>query len=112
MNVTSHVQGDVFVLAIEGKILGGPDTAPFLQLLQTAIDNNLKKVIVDLHAVPWMTSSGLGMLIGARARLRSAGGELRLARPDETVCAMLVLNNLELIFGIHPTVEEAVSSFR
>ena len=112
MNVTSHVQGNVLVLAIEGKILGGPDTASFLEVVQTAIDNNLKKVIVDLHAVPWMTSSGLGMLIGARARLRSAGGEPRLARPDETVSAMLVLNNLELIFGIHPTVEEAVSSFR
>jgi anti-anti-sigma factor len=111
MKVTSHVEGDVLVLAVEGKILGGPDTASFLEVVQNAIDGRFKKVIVDLHAVPWMTSSGLGMLIGARARLRSVGGELRLARPDETVSAMLVLNNLELIFGIHATIEEAVASF-
>jgi anti-sigma B factor antagonist len=111
MNLSHHMLGDVFVIAIQGQILGGADTARFLQVVQTAIDQNLKKVVVDLHEVPWMTSSGLGMLIGARARLRSTGGELRLARPDESIRAMLVLNNLELIFGIHPTLEEAAVSF-
>jgi anti-sigma B factor antagonist len=112
MNFTSYQLDGVTVLALEGKCMGGPETMPFMDEVRTLVDGGTKKMVVDLGAVPWMNSAGLGILIAARARLRSAGGQLRLARPNDTVSAVLILNNLGLIFGIHATIDEAVAAFK
>jgi anti-anti-sigma factor len=51
-------------------------------------------VIVDLSAVSYMDSSGLGVLVGQIARLGESGGSLRLSNAQEPVRRVIDLVGL------------------
>ena len=55
------------------------------------------RIVVDLEATTFIDSSGLGALIGGVKSTRQQGGDLRIARPTESVIAVLDLTNLSRI---------------
>lgn len=64
-------------------------------------------LIVDLEAVDFLDSSGLGALIGCLKTARQASGDLRIAAPNEQVRMVLQLTNMERILTPYPSVEAA-----
>ena len=54
-------------------------------------------VVVDLTAVPFMDSSGLGAIIAALKKARQAHGDLRIAGANEQVITVLKLTNLDRV---------------
>jgi anti-sigma B factor antagonist len=111
MKVSTGHHNDVFVIALSGKIMGGEDTTPFYEAVNSAVADNKKKVVLDLAGVDWMNSSGLGMLIAGSARLKNVAGQMKLARPNEIVSKLLALNKLDLIIEVHPSITAAAASF-
>jgi len=65
------------------------------------------RVVVDLSAVEFMDSSGLGALIGGLKSTRQAAGDLRIAAPTEQVVTVLRLTNLDRVLRPYPSVEAA-----
>lgn len=112
MKMTTRVEGDAFIIALKGKVMGGPESVVFHDELKAAVAKNHTKVVLDLGEVEWMNSSGLGLLVSAYTTLRNANGEMRLARLTSKIDSLLVITKLNSVFESHPTVEEAVASFR
>jgi anti-sigma B factor antagonist len=65
-------------------------------------------LVVDLAAVPFVDSSGLGALIAALKQARKAGGELRIAAPNGPVLEVLALMRLDRVLRPYETVELAL----
>lgn len=65
------------------------------------------RIVVDLSAVDFIDSSGLGALIGGLKAARQEGGDLRIACAGDQVKAVLKLTNLDRILAPYGTVEEA-----
>lgn len=99
------------VIELKGNVMGGDDTKDFNELLHKLIDENKKNIIVDLHDVKFMNSSGLGMLIGGLTTVKKSDGQLKLARVTDKIESLLVITKLITIFESHETVDEAVKSF-
>lgn len=57
-------------------------------------------VAVDLSALDYMDSAGLGMLLTLRDRAERAGAEVTLRRPRSEVRELLVLACFETLFTI------------
>lgn len=112
MRVTTHTDGDVFVIGLHGKIMGDPETAEIMDTMKEAMYANHRKVVLDLSGVDWMNSTGLGTLIAAQGLLREVASELKLAGLNESVRSVMTVNKLNLVFDIHPTVEAASGSFK
>jgi anti-sigma B factor antagonist len=100
-------QGTHVVLAPEGKfnMVAAPPLKARIDDLVTAGKVHL---VVDLHAVDFIDSSGLGALIGGLKSARQHGGDLRIAAAGAQVRAVLKLTNLDRILDPYPTVEEAL----
>ena len=111
MKITSSVQKDILVIALKGKIMGGPESSEFHDKLKEAIAEGQRKVIVDLGEVEWMNSSGLGLLISGFTTLRNAGGEMKLARATDKIESLLVITKLNSVFETHSDVNAALASF-
>jgi len=111
MKLTSRETGDVVVLEPKGKIMGGPDATVMHDQLHEFIDQNKKKVVIDLAKVDWMNSTGLGILISGLTTLRNNGGELKLANVTEKIQSLLTITKLITVFECYDSVEEAVASF-
>jgi len=57
-------------------------------------------IVIDLHDVEFMDSTGLGVLIGARRRSQDAGIKLILARPGRATHRLLVMTGMHRHFKI------------
>jgi anti-sigma B factor antagonist len=97
------------VLEIEGEL--DLSTAPRLRAeLIDLIEAGHHHVVADMDAVTFIDSAGLGVLIGALKRLRTADGELRVAVNTEPVLRTMRVTGLHRVFGPYCTVDDAVAS--
>lgn len=99
------------LIELKGNVMGGEDTKEFNDMLHKLIDEGKKNIVVDLHEVKFMNSSGLGMLIGGLTTVKKSEGTFRLSRITDKIESLLVITKLITIFETYKTVDEAVASF-
>ena len=75
--------------------------------LREIIDEKPKRLVVDMSRVPYVDSSGLAVLIGAKQELETAGGASVLAAPQQAVRTILESARLDQYFKLAPDVEAA-----
>ncbi|MFI5734917.1 STAS domain-containing protein [Kribbella sp. NPDC051587] len=66
-----------------------------------------REIVVDLAAVSFCDSSGLGVLVRLHRSAKAAGGDLKLARPQPQLLAALSISMLDRMFEICPEVPSA-----
>jgi anti-sigma B factor antagonist len=111
MKIKTSEKYEAVVLELKGNVMGGDDTKDFNDLLHKYIDEGKKNIIVDLHDVKFMNSSGLGMLIGGLTTVKKAEGNLKLANVTDKIQSLLVITKLITIFESYNSVDEAAKSF-
>lgn len=111
MKMNEKMLGEVVVLELSGKIMGGPDASLLNDKLHQLIEAGKTKVIADLGKVNWMNSSGLGILIGGLTTMRNSGGDLKLANITDRIQSLLMITKLLTVFETYETVEKAAESF-
>ena len=107
-SVASSVDVDLAVVTAQGEI----DVAtaePLRQALLAAEQEGARFVVVDLTLVDFLDSTGLGVLVGALRRLREGGGDLYLAVTHPHLLKVMRVTNLDRVFRVFDTVEEARS---
>jgi anti-sigma B factor antagonist len=108
---TKEITG-VVVIELDGNVMGGPDANALNDYLHKLITEKKKSVVVDLKAVSFINSSGLGMLIGGLTTLRNSGGELKLAHASKKIENLLEITKLHKVFDLYKNVNDAVASFK
>ena len=75
--------------------------------LREIIDAKPKRLVVDLSRVPYVDSSGLAVLIGAKQELEADGGAFVLAGAQQAVRTILESARLDQYFKLAPDVAAA-----
>lgn len=92
-----HVSGDVDV-----------STAPQIRSEIVRLHSQgVSTMAIDLTRVPFVDSFGLGVLVGALKRMRSAGGNLTLVVTEPRVMKVFEVTGLDKVFDIAPSVDQA-----
>ena len=104
---------DIHAVAIRCR--GDIDAHSFEELDETVYDlleDGLKYIIVDLARVPYMSSAGIGVLIGSKneAEDEHEGGFV-LLRPVPTVTEVFKMMGFDQLFTILATEEAAWEHF-
>ena len=97
------------VVAVRGEVDFG--SAPRLRelLVATAMEGH-HRVVVDLRAVDFLDSTGLGVLVGALKRYRTLHGDLHLVISTSRIRSVFELTGLTNAFPIHDTVGSALEA--
>ncbi len=103
--------GDVMVLELSGKIMGGPSHDAFKDEIKEIIEGDYKRVVLDFGSVPWINSTGLGILISGYHSIKAAEGILKICCVKERVLSIFYISQLEKIFDVYATRGEALKSF-
>lgn len=109
MKFEDRLDGDIVVIDISGKIMGGEETTMFHGRIHEYISQNKKKFLVDLTKVDWMNSVGLGMLISSLTTVRNAGGRLVLANITN-IETILTITRLVTVFEHYENKAEALKA--
>jgi anti-sigma B factor antagonist len=105
------VEPDIAVIQMTGRITMGSDSQKIEWGLAELLKENQKKVIFDLTEVAYLDSSGIGILMMCHAKLKKAGGALRIAGARGMVEETLELTSVNKIVSSYPTAAQAAQSF-
>ncbi|HEX6713816.1 MAG TPA: STAS domain-containing protein [Thermoleophilaceae bacterium] len=94
--------GDEHLISVAGQV--DLYTAPELKVAVTqVIDDGAQRVIVDLTETTFMDSTGLGVLVGAKKRLRALDGSIAIVSPDAGIRRLFEISGLTHLFEIYET---------
>lgn len=111
MKFDDTLEGDIVIMDLSGKIMGGEETTMFHGRIHEYIELNKKKFIIDLQKVNWMNSVGLGMLISALTTVKNAGGRFVLVNITN-IEAILTITRLISVFDHFDTRAEALAALK
>ena len=106
-----RIEPDIAVLEMKGRIVLGNDAMTVEWELAELLKENQKKVVFDLAGVTVVDSTGVGIIVVCHAKLRKAGGELRLAGVNGMVADTLRLTSVDKLIKFYPSAEEAAAGF-
>jgi anti-sigma B factor antagonist len=112
VTVGTRERGGVVILDVSGKLMGGPESDPLRETLRRIIEGGTRKMVVNLREVPWMNSSGLGVLLAGFIQLRKHGGELKFAGLQDRVRAILTTTKLVTMIEACLDEDAALRSFQ
>lgn len=104
------LQPGVAVIAFGDHAIGGPDAVELSTMIREVAAQGATTVVLDLARVTVMNSSGLGMLVSARATATSLGAAVRLCNVPPKVMDLLEMTQLVTVFALYPTVDAAVDT--
>jgi len=111
MKIKATMMGDIAVLQIKGKLMGGPETQVIHESVKECLQAGNKKIVIDMAKVSWINSTGLGALMSAFTTMANNGGAMKLANITDKVQSLLMITQLLKIFECYESVDEAVSGF-
>ena len=94
-------------------VLGDLDMAgaPSLrQAVVTVVDSGARLVVLDLTAVDFVDSAGLGVVVGALRRLRTHDGDLVVVCPEPRIRRVFEMCDLDRVFALHRDVDAAATA--
>jgi anti-sigma B factor antagonist len=113
MEISSREVDGATVLDVAGKLIGGIENSErFHRLFKTLLTCGQRNFVLNLNDTPWADSQGIGILIGAYTSVMKAQGELVLAAPSVRVSNLLAVTQLNRLFIVRDTEEEALSYLR
>jgi len=104
--VSDETAEGVTVVTVRGEV--DVATAPTLKdQLASCGERGDRYLVVDLRGVPFLDSTGLGVLVGAAKRQRDNGGDLCLVATEPRVVKVFEITGLLEMLPIHGDIEAA-----
>jgi anti-sigma B factor antagonist len=110
----THEASDVLVITIESPVSlndfrSNTFREELYQLVQSRPD---PRIVVDLAAIDYLSSSGVAILVGLKRRVDMQRGKLVLCRVQPLVCDLLRVMRLNQYFTFACDEQEALAMFR
>lgn len=90
LTVTSHKDQEAVSVRVEGEV-DVSNASELRDELDAALASDAKSVTVDLSQVPYIDSTGIGVLVGTAHRAKDKGADFVVARPQHNVARVLGL---------------------
>jgi anti-sigma B factor antagonist len=109
LTLTTHEAGATTVVAVGGEI--DVYTAPKLRdKITELVGAGSYQLVVDLEAVEFLDSTGLGVLVGGLKKVRAHDGALRLVCTQDRLLKIFRITGLAKVFDIHDSAEAALAA--
>jgi len=110
MNIFERDENGIDVFVLEGRI----DTQGAVDLdlaLQAAVFEGKHKMVLEMAAVRYISSSGLRTLADVLTKNQQEGGDLKLVALNQKVMRVFRIIGFDNFFAIYDTLEAAIADF-
>jgi anti-sigma B factor antagonist len=112
LEVTERQAGDVTILDMSGAVRMGQGSIALRDSIRRLVDNDRKKILLNLAGVNYVDSSGIGELIANYTTLSKVGGQLKLLNLTDRIQNLLVITKLLTVFDVYEAEADALNSFK
>ncbi|MCR9141995.1 MAG: STAS domain-containing protein [bacterium] len=108
--ITATGHGAIVVLKVTGHLDGA--TAPELEReIHACIADGMFKIVTDFKELDFMSSAGLGVLMGAIQKVRENHGDIKLARPNASIRRLIEVMGFNHLYQMYETEADAIAAF-
>jgi anti-sigma B factor antagonist len=111
MQIEERIVDDVTILDLKGKMTLGEGDELLKDKINSLVSQGHKKIVLNLEAVPYIDSAGLGEIVRTYTSISRQGGKLKLLNVSKRIQDLLVITKLITIFDSYEDEKEAVASF-
>jgi anti-anti-sigma factor len=106
---TRQLESGVSVVTISGRLALGGDTEKLEAAVEALLAQNHKQMVLDISALGYVDSSGVGMLVSCLTRVKKAGGELKVAGANPRIRRIFSMTGVETVLPLFETVAAATA---
>lgn len=96
--IKTGTSGNDVVVTLTGQFTGGEESEAFHGILQKAMRDGVRTVIVDLEGVTYINSSFIGGLLAAHTSITRRGGAIVLRSVPPAIAEILRVTRLDMVF--------------
>ncbi len=109
--MSSRQDGELTIAEVMGEI-DVASAARFRDELGKAVADATSHVVVDMTKVPFLDSTGLGVLVGRLKSMRLRDLDMVLVISDDRLLRSFKITGLDQVFRLFDTVDEALDACR
>lgn len=110
MDLDIKENGIFCTLKLKGRLVCGEPVNQFEGAFLNALSSGHIFLIIDLEAVPFLDSSGIGSLVNALRTSSKVGGSAKLVKPTDFVSKTLKMVCVLNLFGVFTNEDDAVAA--
>jgi anti-sigma B factor antagonist len=111
IDVLSEASDSLVVIGLSGQLDAHTATEFERCLERTVRTENRYRIVIDFSKLEYISSAGLGVLMGLIEEVRAEGGDIKLAALPDKIFHILDLLGFPIVFQIFPAVEDARRAF-
>ena len=111
MEIVERTVSDVTVLDLKGKMTLGEGDELLKEKINSLLAAGKKKLLLNLEAVPYIDSAGLGEVVRTYTTVSRQGGSLKLLNLTKRIEDLLSITKLLTVFDTFDSEAEAIKSF-
>lgn len=109
MNIISEKKENGVLFTVHGR-LDVMTATDFEKECQQAIDDGVKKLVIDLAGLEYISSAGLRGILSSAKKIKAVGGAIQFCGLAGMVEEVFVVSGLGSIFTVTATADEAFNS--
>ncbi len=111
MKIEERTAGDIIILDLTGKMTLGEGDEILKDKVNSLALQERKKIVLNLSAVPYIDSAGLGEIVRTYTTVSRQGGSLKLLGLTKRITDLLSITKLLTVFETYDNEADAVRSF-
>jgi anti-sigma B factor antagonist len=106
---TKQLDGGISVVAVSGRLALGGETERLEAAVNKLLAQDLKRIVLDIAALDYVDSSGVGMLVSCLTKVKKAGGEFKVAGANPRIRRIFSMTGVEGMMPLFETVAAATA---
>jgi anti-sigma B factor antagonist len=111
LEIQQREREGITILELNGRITMGPEASALREKIAQLTAEGKRSLVLEMAAVDFIDSTGLGALVMCATSLRKAGGQMKLVAVNRRNIELLLMTKLATVFELFPDEQDAVSSF-
>jgi anti-sigma B factor antagonist len=111
MQIDERVVDGVTILDLKGKMTLGEGDELLKDKINSLIQQDRKKLLLNLEGVPYIDSAGLGEIVRTYTTVSRQGGKLKLLNLTKRIQDLLAITKLLTVFETYESEPDAIKSF-
>ena len=112
LSIKERQAGDITILDMDGKVTIGEGSVALRTAIRRLLEENKKKILLNLGKVGYIDSSGIGELVSSYTAINKEGGQLKLLNLTTKLKDLLGITKLLTVFDVYESESDALSSYK
>lgn len=107
MTISKLVLNDNVIMIDPGRILDNNNVHEMVDMITTAQSNSFKYIIIDMKNLEFISSAGVGSILGTVEESRESGGDIIICNASDTIMHIFDVLDLKDYLTFKKTNDEA-----